>query len=115
MAPAVQLADVRTWVIDRLTVQIYGTDEELGRDAAAAAAAAIHAAVQARGVANVMFATGNSQLAFLDALTARTDIDWAAHELSGPPHEIETTIGVGVALIASEIASENPWSVLGAK
>ena len=42
-------------------------------------------------------------------------MDWAAHELSGPPQEIETAIGVGVALIASEIASMNPWSVLGAK
>src|ERR1700734_2365104 len=42
-------------------------------------------------------------------------MDWADQELSGPPQEIETTIGVGVALIASEIASENPWSVLGAK
>jgi glucosamine-6-phosphate deaminase len=69
---------VRTLAVGRLTVQIYGTDEELGRDAAADAAAAIHAAVDARGVANVMFATGNSQFAFLDALTARTDVDWAA-------------------------------------
>jgi glucosamine-6-phosphate deaminase len=78
VAPAVHLVDVRTRVVDRLTVQIYETDEELARAAAAAAAGAIHAAVQARGVANVMFATGNSQLAFLDALTARTDVDWSA-------------------------------------
>ncbi len=42
-------------------------------------------------------------------------MDWGAHELSGPPQEIETAIGVGVALTASEIASMNPWSVLGAK
>src|ERR1700722_5669011 len=43
------------------------------------------------------------------------DMDWMAHELSGPPQEIETAIGVGVAWTASEIASEKPWSVLGAK
>ena len=42
-------------------------------------------------------------------------MDCADHELSGPPQEIETAIGVGLALIASEIASMNPWSVLGAK
>jgi glucosamine-6-phosphate deaminase len=69
---------VRTLVVERLTVQIYATDEELSRDAAADAAAAINAAVQARGVANVMFATGNSQLGFLDQLIVRSDIDWAA-------------------------------------
>ncbi len=42
-------------------------------------------------------------------------IDCAAHEFSGPPQLMETTTGVGVAWIASEIASMNPWSVLGAK
>jgi len=42
-------------------------------------------------------------------------MDWAAHEFSGPPQEIETAIGVGLALTASEIASMKPWSVLGAK
>ena len=39
----------------------------------------------------------------------------ADQEFSGPPQLIETTIGVGVACIAWEIASTNPWSVLGAK
>jgi glucosamine-6-phosphate deaminase len=78
MAPAVHVVDVRTLVVERSTVRIYETDEDLGRDAAADAAAAIRAAVEARGHANVMFATGNSQFAFLDALTARTDVDWPA-------------------------------------
>jgi glucosamine-6-phosphate deaminase len=40
------------------------------------AAAAIRAAVEQHGRANAMFATGNSQFAFLDALTARTDVPW---------------------------------------
>ena len=39
----------------------------------------------------------------------------ADHESSDPPQLIETTIGVGVACTAWEIASMNPWSVLGAK
>jgi glucosamine-6-phosphate deaminase len=53
-------------------------------DVAAVAAAAtqlatdtINAAITARGAANVMLATGNSQLAFLDLLT-RADIDWSS-------------------------------------
>ena len=37
----------------------------------------MRSAVEARGVAHVMFATGNSQLEFLDALVARTpDVPW---------------------------------------
>jgi len=69
---------VRTLVAEQLTVHVYDTDADLARDAVTDAAAAIRAAVEARGVANVMFATGNSQLAFLDALTTRTDVDWPA-------------------------------------
>jgi glucosamine-6-phosphate deaminase len=48
-------------------------------DAAAADAVAIvGAAVAARGHAHVMFASGNSQLAFLDRLTSDAAMPWAA-------------------------------------
>ena len=43
------------------------------------------------------------------------DRDWADHWSSDWPQLIETAIGVGVACTAWEIASMNPWSVLGAK
>jgi glucosamine-6-phosphate deaminase len=48
----------------------------MARNAAAATAAVIARAVAARGAANVMFATGNSQAAFLDELVRRSDVDW---------------------------------------
>ncbi len=65
-------------MVDQLTVRIHETDEDLAADAAADAAATIRGAVERRGHASVMFATGNSQLQFLDALTARTDVEWGA-------------------------------------
>jgi len=69
---------VRSFVVDDLTVHVHDRDVDLAADAAEAAAAAIDTAVRARGVAHVMLATGNSQLAFLDTLTHRRDVDWSA-------------------------------------
>ena len=68
---------VRSFDVDQATVRVHATPEDLGRDAAVEAAATIAAAVAARGTAHVMFATGNSQLAFLDALTTQGDVDWS--------------------------------------
>jgi glucosamine-6-phosphate deaminase len=64
------------FTVDAMTVRVHDTDTELASDAAAEAAETIGAAIGTRGVANVMFATGNSQLGFLDALTARDDVQW---------------------------------------
>jgi glucosamine-6-phosphate deaminase len=61
---------------DELAVRVFATERELGEAAAADASDAIRAAVDQRGRANVMLATGNSQFAFLDALTARADVPW---------------------------------------
>ena len=49
----------------------------LGAAAAAEVAAAIADAVQARGRARIIVATGASQFTFLEALVARTDVPWA--------------------------------------
>jgi glucosamine-6-phosphate deaminase len=50
----------------------------MNRAAADQAATSMRAAVRDRGVAHVMFATGNSQLGFLDALVAETpDVPWS--------------------------------------
>jgi len=50
----------------------------MARAAADQAAQTMRAAVHERGVANVMFATGNSQLAFVNTLVAKTpDVPWA--------------------------------------
>ena len=51
---------------------------EMARAAAEQAATVLRTAVRARGVAHAMFATGNSQLAFVEALVARTpDVPWS--------------------------------------
>jgi glucosamine-6-phosphate deaminase len=63
------------WV-DDLEVRVFRTEAQLGTAAATDAAAAMRSAVDQRNRANVMFASGNSQFAFLDALTARDDVPW---------------------------------------
>jgi glucosamine-6-phosphate deaminase len=63
---------------DALRVRVFDDDVALGRAAADDAATAIASAVHANGHANVMFASGNSQFAFLDALVARDDVPWPA-------------------------------------
>jgi glucosamine-6-phosphate deaminase len=59
-------------------VSIYATNEALGAAAAAEAAEIIRDAVAARGVANIILATGNSQLTFLAALRALPGVPWAS-------------------------------------
>jgi glucosamine-6-phosphate deaminase len=57
-------------------VSVYASNEALGAAAATEAAAAIRDAARERGVANIIVATGNSQLSFLAALRAMTDLPW---------------------------------------
>jgi glucosamine-6-phosphate deaminase len=60
-------------------VRIHPDQAALGRDAADQAASVLRGAVAARGSARAMFATGNSQFAFVDALvTATPDVPWDA-------------------------------------
>jgi glucosamine-6-phosphate deaminase len=63
--------------VDRLDVEVHDSPDGLGAAAAAACARAIGVAVSERGEAHAMFATGNSQLAFVDAVTARPDVPWS--------------------------------------
>jgi glucosamine-6-phosphate deaminase len=60
----------------KMQVNISPDKQELGRRAAAAGAAEIRAALQARGVANVIVATGASQFEMLSQLVREPDIDW---------------------------------------
>jgi len=69
---------VHTIQIDQLPVSVYATNEALGAAAAAEAAETIRVAVAARGVANIIVATGNSQLTFLAALRALPGVPWEA-------------------------------------
>ena len=53
----------------------------MSRAAAAHAARIIHTAIEARGVARIVAATGTSQMAFLDLLVSAPHIDWRRVEL----------------------------------
>jgi len=69
---------VRELVYDQLHVSVHGDNESLGRAAAQHAAAVIAGAVGQRGIANIIIATGNSQLTFLHSLRDMPDIPWPA-------------------------------------
>jgi glucosamine-6-phosphate deaminase len=67
-----------TRTIDAAEVQVHPDVQAMARAAADEAAAVMRAAVAARGTAHCMFATGNSQLAFVQALVHETDgVPWA--------------------------------------
>ena len=69
----VPLKDIK---IDKLNVHIYETNEIMGKAAAKEAAASINNAISTKGIANVMLATGNSQLSFLNELRNIKDVYW---------------------------------------
>lgn len=67
---------MRQLAVDALTVKVFDDVASLAGAAAQDAARALRGAIEARGEANVMLATGNSQLAFLAELVQFTDIAW---------------------------------------
>jgi len=60
-----------------MRISVHPDAGALGAAAAAEVAAALADAVQARGRARIIVATGASQFTFIDALVARTDVPWA--------------------------------------
>ena len=62
--------------LESLRISVYRTNEEMGAAAAQEASDIIRLAVRARGVANIIVATGNSQLTFLAALRADASVPW---------------------------------------
>ncbi len=63
--------------IESLPVTVYQTNEEMGRAAAFDAAEIIKTAVKDKGAANIIIATGNSQLTFLQTLRELDGIEWS--------------------------------------
>ena len=63
--------------VDLLPVTLYETNEAMGKAAALEAAEIIQAAIEEKGAANIIIATGNSQLTFLETLREMEDIDWS--------------------------------------
>lgn len=67
----------REFAVDRLPCAVYATTADLGRAAAQEAERILQEAIRTRGVANAVFATGNSQLAFFQGLRESEEIDWS--------------------------------------
>ena len=63
--------------VGSLPVTVYQTNEEMGKAAALEAAQIINAAIAEKGAANIIIATGNSQLTFLEALRGLSGIEWS--------------------------------------
>lgn len=63
--------------VESLPVSVYGTNEAMGAAAAVEGAQIIRDAIAEKGAANIIIATGNSQLTFLTALRAIDDVDWS--------------------------------------
>lgn len=64
-----------------LKTRLFADKIALGRAAAAQAAQLIRGAIAERGTARILAATGNSQLEFLEALTAEPGIAWGEVEM----------------------------------
>jgi glucosamine-6-phosphate deaminase len=62
-------------------VRVFEDKMALGQAAAEQAGAAIRRAIDERGRARIVVATGASQLEFLDALTQKKDMDWQRVEM----------------------------------
>lgn len=77
MDKSIMQEPVRTMQVDSLPVAVYTSNAALGAAAAQEAREIMRAAIAARGVTNVILATGNSQLTFLHALRELDGIDWA--------------------------------------
>src|SRR5262245_19353740 len=64
-----------------MTIKTYVDREVMGRAAARHAADILRAALARQDTARIVAATGASQFAFLDALTASEGVDWSRVEM----------------------------------
>ncbi len=71
------LNPVQKYKADALKINVCQSAEELAIVAAADAQKFLRAALSVKGKAGVVLATGNSQILFLEHLTAATGIDWS--------------------------------------
>jgi glucosamine-6-phosphate deaminase len=64
-----------------MIVRVFEDKSSLGRAAAEQAASTVRRAIDERGRARIIVATGTSQIEFLDALTSACNIDWKRVEM----------------------------------
>jgi glucosamine-6-phosphate deaminase len=67
----------QTFQFDALSVQLYHNEAELALEAAQLAQTYLQSVLTQQSAAAVILATGNSQIKFLDALTALGGVDWS--------------------------------------
>ncbi|MEJ2559676.1 MAG: glucosamine-6-phosphate deaminase [Anaerolineae bacterium] len=72
-----KIEPIKSTKYGQLPVAIYKSNEEMGQAAALDARAIINKATTDKGRANIILATGNSQLTFLHALRDLEGIDWS--------------------------------------
>ena len=77
MSDELSIEPVTTYVYEELPVRVYASNREMGTAAALDAADILIDALEAKGEANMILATGNSQLTFLYALGNLPGIDWS--------------------------------------
>jgi glucosamine-6-phosphate deaminase len=75
-----------------MRIRVFEDSTMLARAAAAQAGVRIRAAIAARGTARILVATGQSQVAFLDALVLEPGIAWGEVEM----FHLDEYIGLGV-------------------
>jgi glucosamine-6-phosphate deaminase len=68
---------IRSFKVEQLAVEIYASNAALGQAAARRAWEILNAALEARGQANLVLATGNSQLSFLAELARLPGLAWS--------------------------------------
>jgi len=68
---------LRHFTVERLDVYIYPDRAAIGQAAADFVSDGLRQAIEARGEANAIFATGASQYEFLAALRDASDVDWS--------------------------------------
>ena len=89
-----------------MQINISSSEQEAGRRAAQIGADAICAAIEARGEASVILATGASQFEVLDALVDMPGIDWSCATI----FHLDEYIGIEATHSASFIC---PLSKIG--
>lgn len=70
-----------SFIFPVMNIHTFETKEETGRRAAELGAGAIRRAIEGRGAANIIVATGASQFEMLDELSKQPDIAW--HKVTG--------------------------------
>ncbi|NEO84181.1 MAG: glucosamine-6-phosphate deaminase [Spirulina sp. SIO3F2] len=68
---------VASFNLDNLTVTVLDSAEQLADYAAQTVAQTVREVVQEQGTARVVWATGNSQIAFLERLPRKPDVPWS--------------------------------------